>query len=235
MEADGIAAEVIFPNTVPPFYPSGVISAAAPTSPEDYRRRWAGLRAHNRWLVDFCAQAPGRRAGIAQVFLDDVDDAISEVRWARNAGLAGVLIPVRSHQQAGRSVRTATRPVLGDLCRTGDAGAPTRDCRRLSRERRERSGRTGHRSVRIVDLRATRTVPPGLRGGVREASRLAVCLHRDAVPMGSRRTGEDRSRHPQGTLQGRRPLSLLSPSRRGTCTLAGGVLHGVSAMSAPRE
>ena len=93
MEAEGIAAEVIFPNTVPPFYPSGVISAAAPSSPEDYRRRWSGLRAHNRWLVDFCGQAPGRRAGIAQVFLDDVDDAIAEVRWARNAGLAGVLIP----------------------------------------------------------------------------------------------------------------------------------------------
>ena len=93
MEADGIAAEVIFPNTVPPFYPSGVISAAAPSSPEDYRRRWAGLKAHNRWLVDFCQQAPGRRAGIAQVFLDNVDDAIDEVRWARNAGLAGVLIP----------------------------------------------------------------------------------------------------------------------------------------------
>jgi predicted TIM-barrel fold metal-dependent hydrolase len=93
MDADGIAAEVIFPNTVPPFYPSGVISAPAPANEAEYRRRWAGLKAHNRWLVDFCSQAEGRRAGIAQVFLDDIDDAVREVRWARAAGLAGVLIP----------------------------------------------------------------------------------------------------------------------------------------------
>jgi predicted TIM-barrel fold metal-dependent hydrolase len=93
MDADGIAAEVIFPNTVPPFYPSGAISAPAPSNAEEYRRRWAGLRAHNRWLVDFCAGAKGRRAGIAQVFLDDIDDAVEEVVWAREAGLAGVLIP----------------------------------------------------------------------------------------------------------------------------------------------
>lgn len=93
MDADGIAAEVVFPNTVPPFYPSGVISAPAPSTAEEYHQRWAGLKAHNRWLVDFCAQAEGRRAGIAQVFLEDVDDAVREVRWAREAGLAGVLIP----------------------------------------------------------------------------------------------------------------------------------------------
>jgi predicted TIM-barrel fold metal-dependent hydrolase len=93
MEADGIAAEVIFPNTVPPFYPSGVISAPAPSNAEEYRRRWAGLKAHNRWLVDFCGRVPGRRAGIAQVFLDDVGDAVREVARAREAGLAGVLIP----------------------------------------------------------------------------------------------------------------------------------------------
>jgi predicted TIM-barrel fold metal-dependent hydrolase len=93
MDADGIAAEVVFPNTVPPFYPSGVISAPAPATVEDYRRRWIGLKAHNRWLVDFCAQANERRAGVAQVLLNDIDDAIAEVRWAKKVGLAGVLIP----------------------------------------------------------------------------------------------------------------------------------------------
>jgi predicted TIM-barrel fold metal-dependent hydrolase len=93
MDQDGVAAEVIFPNTVPPFYPRGIISAAAPSTAEEYRLRWAGIQAHNRWLVDFCALAPGRRAGLAQVFLTDLDDAIAEVRWAREAGLMGVLIP----------------------------------------------------------------------------------------------------------------------------------------------
>ena len=93
MNREGIAAEVVFPNTVPPFYPSGIITALAPQTAEEYRYRWEGIKAHNRWLVDFCAQLPGRRAGLAQVFVDDLDDAIAEMRWASEAGLSGVLIP----------------------------------------------------------------------------------------------------------------------------------------------
>ena len=93
MDRDGIAAEVVFPNTVPPFYPSSIISAPGPRNAEEYARRFAGIQAHNRWLVDFCAEAPRRRGGLVQVFLDDVDDAIAEVRWAKDHGLVGVLIP----------------------------------------------------------------------------------------------------------------------------------------------
>ena len=93
MDADGIAAEVLFPNTVPPFYPSGIITALAPQSPEEYRYRREGIRAHNRWLVDFCGLLPGRRIGMAQVFVDDIDDTVAEMRWAKEAGLSGVLIP----------------------------------------------------------------------------------------------------------------------------------------------
>jgi predicted TIM-barrel fold metal-dependent hydrolase len=93
LDDQGIAAEVCFPNTVPPFYPTGVISAWAPLTDEEYRLRQAGLKAHNRWLVDFCATAPERRVGLAQVFLNDVDDAVAEVRWAHEHGLRGVLIP----------------------------------------------------------------------------------------------------------------------------------------------
>ena len=91
--SQGIAAEIIFPNTVPPFYPSGAVTASAPTTEDEYSLRWAGVQAHNRWLLDFCDQAPGRRGGLAQVFLANVDDAIAEARWAKEAGLAGVLIP----------------------------------------------------------------------------------------------------------------------------------------------
>src|SRR3990167_3627646 len=72
MDSDGITAEVVFPNTVPPFYPRSIINAPAPGNAEEYRLRWEGVKAHNRWLADFCAQAPGRRAGMAQVFLYDV-------------------------------------------------------------------------------------------------------------------------------------------------------------------
>ncbi|MFG3255477.1 amidohydrolase family protein [Streptomyces sp. NPDC048172] len=93
MEADGIVAEVVFPNTIPPFFPSASLMAPAPTR-EEYEQRWAGLRAHNRWLADFCAAAPGRRAGVAQILLNDVAEAVKEVRWAKENGLTGgILLP----------------------------------------------------------------------------------------------------------------------------------------------
>lgn len=93
LDEQGIAAEVLFPNTSPPFYPSGVLTSPGPRSREEFDRRFAGLRAHNRWLADFCAEAPGRWAGFAQIFLDDIDAAVAEVRWAKDAGLRGVLLP----------------------------------------------------------------------------------------------------------------------------------------------
>ena len=62
------------------FLPSNANSAPAPTTPRDYEYRFAGLRAHNRWMADFCADAPGRRAGFAQLFVNDVDAAVREVR-----------------------------------------------------------------------------------------------------------------------------------------------------------
>jgi len=93
LEDDGVVAEVLFPNTIPPFFPSGNLLARPPAS-DEYELRWAGLRAHNRWLVDFCADTPGRRAGMAQVFLNDVDAAVAEVEWAAEQGLrAGILLP----------------------------------------------------------------------------------------------------------------------------------------------
>lgn len=93
LEADGQVAEVIFPNTVPPFFPTGALVARPPTA-ADLELRWAGLRAHNRWLADWCAEYPERRAGIGQVFLNDVDAAVAEARWIAEHGLrGGILIP----------------------------------------------------------------------------------------------------------------------------------------------
>ena len=60
--ADGVVGEVVFPNTVPPFYP-GFVLFAGPPKPEDYAHRRAGLQAHNRWLVDFSREPAGTRAG----------------------------------------------------------------------------------------------------------------------------------------------------------------------------
>ncbi|MET8690740.1 amidohydrolase family protein [Streptomyces sp. NPDC004732] len=91
LEADGIVAEVVFPNTIPPFFPSASLMAPAPT-PEEFEQRWAGLRAHNRWLADFCAAAPGRRAGVFQILLNDVDLAVEEIHRSVEAGLTGGLM-----------------------------------------------------------------------------------------------------------------------------------------------
>lgn len=95
MEADGIVGEVVFPNTVPPFFPKPSLVVQPPgQGGGDISQRWAGLQAHNRWLVDFCAATPGRRAGICQIMLHDVDAAVAEVRWAHAQGLTGgVLLP----------------------------------------------------------------------------------------------------------------------------------------------
>ncbi len=92
-EADGIVGEVVFPNTVPPFFPNFVLFAGPP-KPEDYELRLAGIRAHNRWLVDWCGRFPERRAGIGQIFLNDIDDAIADAKWIKDHGLrGGVLLP----------------------------------------------------------------------------------------------------------------------------------------------
>jgi predicted TIM-barrel fold metal-dependent hydrolase len=90
-EEDGIVGEVIFPNTVPPFFPSFVLFAAPP-KPEDYEHRLAGIQAHNRWLVDFCGEFPEQRAGIGQIFLNDIDDAIEDVKWIKEHNLRGGLL-----------------------------------------------------------------------------------------------------------------------------------------------
>ena len=80
---------------MPPFYPRSSLVLQPPAADAgDLEHRWAGLRAHNRWLADFCAAAPGQRAGIAQILLHDIDAAVAEVRWAKDAGLTGgVLLP----------------------------------------------------------------------------------------------------------------------------------------------
>ena len=92
-DKDGVVGEVIFPNTVPPFFPSFVLFAKPP-APDEYEHRRAGILAHNRWLEDFCGRYPQRRAGIGQIFLNDIDDAIEDVRWIKEHGLrGGALLP----------------------------------------------------------------------------------------------------------------------------------------------
>jgi predicted TIM-barrel fold metal-dependent hydrolase len=100
LESDGVVAEVIFPNTVPPFYRKA-FHVSPPPGPEQYARWRAGTRAHNRWLADFCAEEPQRRAGIGLIHVNDLDDAIEDVKWIAEHGLrGGVLLPLPAPDDA---------------------------------------------------------------------------------------------------------------------------------------
>jgi len=94
LEGDGVVGEVIYPNTVPPFYETAFHISPLPT-PEQYPRWRAGARAHNRWLADFCSEEPARRAGIGLIHLNDLDDTIEDVKWIAKKGLrGGILLPL---------------------------------------------------------------------------------------------------------------------------------------------
>ena len=98
LDADRIAGEVIFPDGItemnmPPFGAGISLPTGDLINPE---LQWAGARAHNRWMAEFCQMAPERRAGVAITPICwDVDEALKEIRWARENGLRGILIPSR--------------------------------------------------------------------------------------------------------------------------------------------
>src|SRR5262249_54329428 len=108
MDREGIVGEVIFPDFGLPFEAFGPASqqfvkgAAGHEASGDGSTRFSrapswpartteeiveGNRAHNRWLVDFCATEPERLCAMAIVSFDDVDDAMAEIAWAREPGL----------------------------------------------------------------------------------------------------------------------------------------------------
>lgn len=92
--SQGVVGEVVFPNTVPPFYRKSIVTAQPPR-PQDYERCLAGIRAHNRWLKDFCAEDPLRRAGIGLILPNDLDEAVKDIEFIAEAGLrGGVLLPL---------------------------------------------------------------------------------------------------------------------------------------------
>ena len=95
LDADGVAAEILFVDGLtehnsPPFGGDlGLVPMGA--VPE---LQWAGARAHNRWLSEFVAMASERRFGLALVTpFWGVDVAVEEIRWAREHGLRGIMLP----------------------------------------------------------------------------------------------------------------------------------------------
>ena len=152
---------MIFPNTVPPFFPTGR-SWRRPPSADDFELRLAGLRAHNRWLADWCAEHPERRAGIGQIFLNDVDEAIADVRWIKEHGLRGGILDAR-----GAARRHAHRPAL--LADVRPAVGGVRGARRAwstshSRQRPTRL-RQAHGRADVVCAHRDRVLRPPARCG----------------------------------------------------------------------
>ena len=96
LEEQGIHAEVTFPG---PVLVGGISPAMylGSQASEGLELLWPALHAYNRWLADFCAAAPGRRAGVVPIDLHHLDRAIQELEWARSAGLfGGVMLPAMS-------------------------------------------------------------------------------------------------------------------------------------------
>ena len=82
----GVVGEVVFPNTVPPFYKKSIVTAGPP-KPDEYEHCLAGIRAHNRWLKEFCEEDPLRRAGIGVILPNDLDEAIEYYVEGLDCGL----------------------------------------------------------------------------------------------------------------------------------------------------
>ena len=120
MNADGVVGEIVFPNTVPPFFPTGAL-VAPPPNKKNYQKRLAGIRAHNRWLKDWCDEYPEQRAGLGQIFLNDVDEALKDIRWIKENGLrGGVLLPGAPPDSEVEPLYSDTYNPIWELCQELD-------------------------------------------------------------------------------------------------------------------
>jgi predicted TIM-barrel fold metal-dependent hydrolase len=96
LEEQGIHAEVTYPGPVLTGGLSPAMYLGSATA-EGLDAVWPALHAYNRWLADFCAAAPGRRAGVIPIDLHDIDRAVDELKWAREQGIfGGVMLPAMS-------------------------------------------------------------------------------------------------------------------------------------------
>ena len=93
LDYEGVAVEVVFPNTITPFALGNSITGRLPVTRADYARGLAGIRAHNRWLKEFCDDLPERRCGLPQVFLNDLDDTLDDLEWIAENGFTSFMLP----------------------------------------------------------------------------------------------------------------------------------------------
>ncbi|HKA45228.1 MAG TPA: amidohydrolase family protein [Burkholderiales bacterium] len=86
-DADGLAAEVLFPNMV--------VGPALWRNMRDDGAYKAAVRAYNDWLAEeYCPVAPDRLIGMAVIPWTNLDDALAELTHAAETGLRGVMLGV---------------------------------------------------------------------------------------------------------------------------------------------
>jgi predicted TIM-barrel fold metal-dependent hydrolase len=88
IDREGIAAEVLFFG--------GKLGGGDPqpfANHPDMALRAHGLHMYNLWLKDFCSVQPERHVGVAEIPIWDVDEAIAEMRWAREVGMMCTNLP----------------------------------------------------------------------------------------------------------------------------------------------
>lgn len=81
-DRDGVSAEVIYPTV-------GMVLCGHPDV--DYKR--ACFNAYNKWITDYCSEAPDRLLGCGQTALRSVKEGIADIEAIKAAGLRGVMMP----------------------------------------------------------------------------------------------------------------------------------------------
>lgn len=81
-ERDGIAGEVLYASI-------GMVLCNHP----DFDYKSACMQAYNRWLAEYCGEAPTRLFGLAQTAVSSVEEAIQDVRRAKEMGFVGMMMP----------------------------------------------------------------------------------------------------------------------------------------------
>ncbi len=81
-DRDGVAAEIIYPTV-------GMVIC----NHDDADFKKACFDAYNRWIAEYCSEAPDRLLGCGQTALRSVDEGIADIAAIKAAGLRGVMMP----------------------------------------------------------------------------------------------------------------------------------------------
>jgi len=82
MDRDGMGGEIIYASV-------GMVLCLH----EDFDYKKACFDAYNRWLQEYCADVPDRLFGLAQVAVNNVDQAIKDFHTAKEMGHVGIMMP----------------------------------------------------------------------------------------------------------------------------------------------